>query len=29
MFDKSWEIPIGSDHGGFELKQYLIRKINQ
>ncbi len=28
MFDKSWEIPIGSDHGGFELKQYLISKLS-
>lgn len=27
MFDKSLEIPIGSDHGGFELKQYLIAKL--
>jgi ribose 5-phosphate isomerase B len=29
MFDKSWEIPIGSDHGGFELKQYLIAKLSE
>jgi len=29
MFDKSWEIPIGSDHGGFELKQYLISKLSE
>ena len=29
MFDKSWEIPIGSDHGGFELKQYLIEKLTK
>lgn len=29
MFDKSLEIPIGSDHGGFELKQYLISKLSK
>ncbi|MCB2221326.1 MAG: ribose 5-phosphate isomerase B [Bacteroidetes bacterium] len=23
------EIPIGSDHGGYELKQYLIEKLTQ
>lgn len=28
MFDKQHEIPIGSDHGGFELKQHLINKLN-
>jgi ribose 5-phosphate isomerase B len=28
MFDKSQQIPIGSDHGGFELKQYLIKKLS-
>lgn len=27
MFDKSLEIPIGSDHGGFELKQFIIAKL--
>ncbi len=29
MFDKSQEIPIGSDHGGFELKQYLIENLSK
>jgi ribose 5-phosphate isomerase B len=29
MFDKKNEIPIGSDHGGYELKQYLIEKLTQ
>jgi len=29
MFDKSQEIPIGSDHGGFELKQYLIQNLSK
>lgn len=28
MFDKSLEIPIGSDHGGFELKQFIIAKLS-
>jgi ribose 5-phosphate isomerase B len=28
MFDKSLQIPIGSDHGGFELKQYLIKNLS-
>jgi len=27
MFDKNLVIPIGADHGGFELKQYLIEKL--
>lgn len=27
MFDKSLEIPIGSDHAGYEMKQYLIRHL--
>ena len=29
MFDKSQVIPIGSDHGGFELKQYLIENLSK
>ncbi len=29
MYDKSQEIPIGSDHGGFELKQYLIENFSK
>ncbi|MCD4682278.1 MAG: ribose 5-phosphate isomerase B [Bacteroidales bacterium] len=29
MFDKSQEIPIGSDHGGFELKQFLIKNLSK
>ncbi|MCF8405188.1 MAG: ribose 5-phosphate isomerase B [Bacteroidales bacterium] len=28
MFDKSLEIPIGSDHGGFDLKQFLVEKLH-
>lgn len=28
MFDKSLLLPIGSDHGGFELKQYLIENLS-
>jgi ribose 5-phosphate isomerase B len=27
MFDKDQVIPIGADHGGFELKRYLIEKL--
>ncbi|MBN2175573.1 MAG: ribose 5-phosphate isomerase B [Bacteroidales bacterium] len=27
MFDKSLVIPIGSDHGGYELKNYLCEKL--
>ncbi|MCD4698490.1 MAG: ribose 5-phosphate isomerase B [Bacteroidales bacterium] len=27
MFDKSQEIPIGSDHGGFELKQFILEQL--
>jgi len=29
MYDKSQEIPIASDHGGFELKQYLIENLTK
>jgi len=29
MFDIKLEIPIGSDHGGYELKQYLIEKMTK
>lgn len=28
MFDKNQVLPIGSDHGGFELKQYLIQTLS-
>lgn len=28
MFDKKLSIPIGSDHGGFELKQFLIERLS-
>lgn len=28
MFDKNQVLPIGSDHGGFELKQYIIEKLS-
>jgi ribose 5-phosphate isomerase B len=28
MFDKSQVLPIGSDHGGFELKQYIIQSLS-
>lgn len=28
MFDKNQVLPIGSDHGGFELKQYVIQKLS-
>lgn len=28
MFDKNQVLPIGSDHGGFELKQYIIKKLS-
>ncbi len=27
MFDKNQVIPVGSDHGGFELKKYIIQKL--
>lgn len=27
MFDKNQVIPVGSDHGGFELKQYIIQEL--
>ncbi|MCF8234104.1 MAG: ribose 5-phosphate isomerase B [Bacteroidales bacterium] len=29
MFDKSKEIPISADHGGYEMKQYLIEKLSE
>ncbi len=29
MFDKKQVIPIGSDHGGFELKTYLINELSK
>lgn len=29
MFDKKLEIPIGSDHGGYEMKQYLIAHLTK
>ncbi len=29
MFDKKLEIPIASDHGGYELKQYLIGELTR
>ena len=28
MFDKNQVLPIGSDHGGYELKQYIIEKLS-
>ena len=28
MFDKNQVIPVGSDHGGFELKQYIIQTLS-
>ena len=28
MFDKQQILPIGSDHGGFELKQFIIKKLS-
>jgi len=28
MFDKNQVIPVGSDHGGFELKQYIIQILS-
>jgi ribose 5-phosphate isomerase B len=28
MFDKNQVLPIGSDHGGFELKQYIIQSLS-
>ena len=28
MYDKSRELPIGSDHGGFKLKKYLIEILS-
>ncbi|MEZ5198612.1 MAG: ribose 5-phosphate isomerase B [Bacteroidales bacterium] len=28
MFDKSLSLPIGSDHGGFEMKQFLIENLS-
>jgi ribose 5-phosphate isomerase B len=29
MFDKNDIIPIASDHAGFEMKEYLIRKLTE
>lgn len=29
MFDKSKVIPIGSDHGGYELKTYLVKILSE
>jgi ribose 5-phosphate isomerase B len=29
MFDKSIEIPIGSDHAGFKMKQFLIDHLTK
>lgn len=28
MFDKNQVLPVGSDHGGFELKQYIIQTLS-
>jgi len=28
MFDKNQVLPVGSDHGGFELKQYIIKTLS-
>ncbi len=28
MFDKNQVLPIGSDHGGFELKKYIIETLS-
>ena len=28
MFDKNQVLPIGSDHGGYKLKQYIIQKLS-
>ena len=28
MFYKNQVLPIGADHGGFELKQYIIKKLS-
>ena len=28
MFDKNQQLPIGSDHAGFKLKQYIIRLLS-
>jgi len=28
MFDRNQELPIGSDHGGFELKQNIIQTLS-
>ncbi|MBI9036166.1 MAG: RpiB/LacA/LacB family sugar-phosphate isomerase [Bacteroidales bacterium] len=27
MFDKNIVLPIASDHGGFEMKEYLVEKL--
>jgi ribose 5-phosphate isomerase B len=29
MFDKNQEIPIGSDHGGYAMKSFLIGKLTE
>ena len=29
MIDKEYPIPIGSDHAGFELKEYLVRELKK
>ena len=29
MFDKNKVIPIGSDHGGYEIKLFLIKKLTE
>lgn len=29
MYEKHQIIPIGSDHGGFEMKQFLIEKLSK
>jgi ribose 5-phosphate isomerase B len=29
MFDKSHVIPIGADHGGVKLKEFLIQKLSE
>ena len=29
MFDKNKEIPISADHGGYDMKQYLIEKLSE
>lgn len=29
MIDKSIQIPIASDHGGFEMKEFIIKKLSE